>query len=141
MEVFVDGACRRNGAKDAVGGIGIYFPDLGLEISERFGSPSTNNQAEIRACIRAVEIAKERDIRHILIRTDSSFVFNSVTKWIYQWRKNGWKKVNGLPVINQTLFKAWLTTIKGGITIDVSWIPREKNKMADTLAKAGAADS
>jgi len=54
--VFTDGACKRNGKKDAVASIGVYFPNKEYEdISEVLECDKhTNQRAEIYAIIRAL---------------------------------------------------------------------------------------
>ena len=36
-----------------------------------------------------------------VINTDSQFVINCMTSWMSGWKKRGWKKSDGSPVINK----------------------------------------
>ena len=42
-------------------------------------------------------------VDHVVIKTDSSYLVNSVTKWIIEWRRNGRVNFNGYRVSNQDL--------------------------------------
>ncbi len=35
------------------------------------------------------------------LQTDSEFLINCMTKWINDWKANGWKKTTGEPVVNR----------------------------------------
>ena len=61
----------------------------------------TNNAAEIQAVTETIKIAKDQNMKAILIHTDSQFLINCVTKWMKGWIKNGWKTAKGEPVKNQ----------------------------------------
>ena len=37
---------------------------------------------------------------------DSQYVINSLTKWMPGWKKKGWKKSDGKPVLNRDLLEA-----------------------------------
>lgn len=40
-------------------------------------------------------------VRNLHIYTDSQFLINCITKWIYKWKKNNWSTIAGKPVINK----------------------------------------
>ena len=64
----------------------------------------TNNQGELAAVLelfRATEHAGD----DLLILCDSQYVINSVTKWMPGWKKKGWRKGDGKPVMNLELLK------------------------------------
>lgn len=42
---------------------------------------------------------------HIVLRSDSMFLINSLSKWCATWRQNGWKTVNGEDVKNRQDFE------------------------------------
>lgn len=95
------------------GGIGIYHPDSKTRIAEPFPlENSTNNRAEYWACIRALKWVlqetehlgeKEQLTLKPILYSDSMLVINSMTKWVKGWKKRGWKKANGEPVLNKEL--------------------------------------
>ena len=55
-KVYTDGSTFNNGKKNAIGGIGVYFPHKKLDnISEPFTDDlATNNKCELEACRQAL---------------------------------------------------------------------------------------
>ena len=104
IKVFTDGSTFNNGSKTKKqkGGLGIFFEDnhpnnKSIKLTE---FPITNNIAELKACITAIEIILETEIIpnkpfEIIIYTDSEYLINSITKWAKLWKFNGWKKKEG----------------------------------------------
>ena len=95
--VFTDGSSINNGSKkkEHYGGIGIYIQNTIESISEKLLGKITNNIAELKACIKAINIISQKpdyDNNKIIIYTDSEYVINSITKWSLNWKKNNWKK-------------------------------------------------
>lgn len=108
LVVFTDGSAINNGKKGAKAGYAMVWPNhphltAGKPLE---GHVKTNNRAEFMACIAALEAAAQEDpeFRETLyIYTDSELLINTVTKWMRGWKKNGWKKASGDPVMNQDL--------------------------------------
>ena len=61
----------------------------------------TNNKAELRAAIKAIQIGHENNVENLEIHSDSKYVILGVTQWSNQWVKNGWKNFNGEAVKNK----------------------------------------
>ncbi len=108
--VYTDGSCFNNGKKCATGGIGIHFPngeldDLSLPLDN---PPITNQRAELSAIHTALKyIRRELGLvdKHVIIKTDSLYSINCLTKWVKGWIKNHWKTSKGEPVLNQDYIK------------------------------------
>lgn len=64
---------------------------------------TTNNRMELQAAIEALKALKERC--DVVIHTDSKYVQNGITEWLYNWKKNGWKTANRKPVKNLDLWQ------------------------------------
>ncbi|WP_341740914.1 ribonuclease H [Trueperella pyogenes] len=102
------------------------------------GSPqTTNNIMELTAMISALEFAgPEGDI---LLRSDSSYVIKSMTQWAPGWRRRGWKKADGKPVLNRDLIERMVNLYEArtGRT-DIEWVRGHSgdaaNELADRLA-------
>lgn len=114
--VFVDGSTFNNVRKNpfSKGGIGIFFGDGDKRnVSEPFYlKPVTNNRCELYACIKAIEgYAASKNLEKqkysLNIYCDSTYVINSVTKWINKWKYNGWKTSKGTDVENKELI-VWI---------------------------------
>lgn len=105
VEVYTDGSCLKiNGIKKA--GYGIHFPNKELQdIGNPFTrEPLTNQRAELYAIFKALKrITENLDYSKIHIYTDSEYSIKSLTIWINDWKKNGWKSSSGNPVANQDI--------------------------------------
>ena len=62
---------------------------------------------EIKAVIEALKTVKKSS--SINIYSDSLYVQNGITKWIFNWKKNNWRSANRKPVKNIELWRngAW----------------------------------
>ncbi|XP_033503791.1 ribonuclease H1 isoform X1 [Epinephelus lanceolatus] len=75
--VYTDGCCSANGQKGAQAGIGVYWgPNHPLNVADRLHGRQTNQRAEIQAACRALEQAKEKNIKKLVLYTDSKFTIN-----------------------------------------------------------------
>ena len=111
IKVFTDGSAINNGAKNARGGIGVFFKkDDPRNISKKVVNMKiTNNICELLAIIAAVEkiVETNHSMKGIIIHlyTDSEYIVNSVLKYSKTWVKNGYKGKNGKPIKNLQLMK------------------------------------
>lgn len=108
--VFTDGACINNGRPNAKAAYACVWPDypqynVGLPMSPR--EAQTNNRAEYRAFLHALiqadDVIDPSRTRELHVYTDSQLMIDSFTKWIYGWKRKGWKKSDGSPVANVDL--------------------------------------
>ncbi|KAF1765786.1 hypothetical protein GCK72_005739 [Caenorhabditis remanei] len=93
MDLYTDGAALRNGQNDAKGGWAVVYEMNGqIFVSKHYFSwgRQTNNLYELTAIFEAIRIARRIGIRNITIKTDSMYSINAITKWYWNWRKNGW---------------------------------------------------
>ncbi|MDB9800708.1 ribonuclease HI, partial [bacterium] len=103
---YTDGACSGN---PGPGGWGVVMQaktgDTVTKQRELKGGAkeTTNNRMELMAAISALEALSRRSA--ITIVTDSVYVKDGVTKWIFGWKKNGWKTAAKKPVKNEDLWK------------------------------------
>ena len=109
--VFTDGSCSGNGKKNALGGIGIHFPNKELsDVSKIYRQGfCTSQKTELFAILTALRYIKQNlglSNKQILIKTDSEYSINCVTNWINLWLKNGWKTKNKTPVANREFIEA-----------------------------------
>ena len=63
---------------------------------------STNNRGELTAVLELLR-ATARTEEDLLVQADSQYVINSVTKWMKGWKRRGWRKADGRPVLNDDL--------------------------------------
>lgn len=104
VEVYTDGACSGN---PGPGGWGVHFvpSDIVGTIKEYSGGEphTTNNRMELMATIVALQKAPEGC--QLTIFTDSKYVQQGITKWITNWKANGWKTSARKAVLNQDLWQ------------------------------------
>ena len=101
VEIYTDGACSGN---PGPGGWGAILRFKGVEKEMSGGDPeTTNNRMEMMAAISALEALKRPCV--IDIYTDSSYVRDGITKWIFGWQKRGWKTADKKPVKNVELWQ------------------------------------
>jgi len=108
--VYTDGSCLGNGKKNAVGGIGIHFPDQELkDLSKVFPLENcTSQRTELYAILTAIRYINSKfDLKNlnIKIKSDSKYSVNCINKWIKNWVKNNWTKQDGKSVLNRDLIE------------------------------------
>lgn len=140
--IYTDGAARGNPGK---GGWGAIVID-GKKIHELGGRAdnATNNQMELSAPIGALKhLKKIKYTGDVEIFSDSKYVINGITDWIFNWQKNNWRNAAKKPVLNKELweelhdlvqgFKIKWTYVKGHAGV-------EYNERADVIATSFADD-
>lgn len=136
VTIYTDGACRGN---PGPGGWGAWLTCRGVH-KELFGGEkeTTNNRMELTAVIEALNALKRPC--HVDLHTDSQYVKNGMTQWIFNWKKNNWKTANKKPVKNAELWQALDQAVQRH-QIDWHWVKGhagdEGNEKADMLANKG----
>lgn len=102
VQLFTDGSCLGNPGPGGYGALLIYN-DSKKELSQGY-KKTTNNRMELLAVIKGLEALKSSCT--LDITTDSNYVKDGITKWIINWKKNGWKTAAKQPVKNVDLWKA-----------------------------------
>ncbi len=105
IEAATDGACSGNPGPGGWGGLIIFDDKSELEIG---GSEqnTTNNRMELTAAIKTLEKLKTYKLKeNFKLRTDSKYVIEGYTKWIANWKRNGWKTSSGKSVQNLDLWQ------------------------------------
>lgn len=103
--VYTDGASRGNPGPGGYGAIVMFPAGKVLEIGGREDS-TTNNRMEMMAVLKSLEVIEERTKEEgIVIFSDSAYVVNGVSGWMFAWEKNGWKTKEGNIVLNQDIWK------------------------------------
>lgn len=150
--IATDGACRNNGRAIATAGCGVFFSidSVHNKCFQLQEARPTSQRAELHAAIYALKkvrnmfanggFAYEGNISEVIIKTDSAYVVNSMTKWISKWRNNGYTNARGLPLVNQDLIQQLDSLCNRLDDLDVQarfWkVPRGWNMQADKLANA-----
>jgi ribonuclease HI len=100
----------------------------------------TNNQGELMAVIDLLDSTAHLD-EDLRILCDSQYVINAVTKWMPGWKRKGWRKADGAPVLNRELLER-LDRATNGRKYTFEWVKghagHELNEAADVRARAVA---
>lgn len=136
VEAFTDGACSGN---PGPGGWGALLRCDGNERELCGGEEeTTNNRMELLAAIEALSALKQPC--HVRLTTDSTYVKDGITKWLENWKRNGWKTAAKKPVKNQDL---WIRLDEQSSRHRIEWCwvkghsGHPENERADTLANRG----
>ena len=101
----------------------------------------TNNMGELKAVLDLFEATASSPEAKLRVYCDSQYVINSLTKWMPGWKKKGWKKSDGKPVLNRDLLEA-LDQALTGRDYEFIWVKghagHELNEKADSLANGAA---
>ena len=133
VTIYTDGACSGNPGKGGWGAILIYAKEKKYMSGSK--QLTTNNQMEQTATIEALKAISKPS--NIALYTDSQYVKNGITSWIFNWKKNGWKTANKKPVANKDL---WIELEKYVDFHSVNWFwvkghsGNHYNEIADELA-------
>jgi ribonuclease HI len=137
VTIYTDGACSGNPGPGGWGAIlisGQHRKEL------NGGEPATtNNRMELQAAIEALGALKRRS--RVDLYSDSAYVRDGITKWIFGWRRNGWRTADNKPVKNAEL---WQLLDAARARHDVTWhwvkghAGHPENERADALAREAA---
>ena len=122
--IFSDGSSRGN---PGPGGWGSIVSD-GEKVTELGGREghTTNNRMELLGAINALNEVQSPKSKaeskfnevEIILNTDSSYVINGITKWVYGWQKNNWRTSEKTDVVNRDL---WEKLIEVSKNKDIKW--------------------
>jgi len=149
--IDIDGACSNNGYYGAIAGYGVFFADDSYRnIAERV--PSRYNQTNQVAELYAAKVALDKitemledgeceDVSRVVICTDSAYLVNGVSDWVWKWEDNGYINAKGSPVVNGDLFEYLhdkIGELQSSWRVEVNFwkVPREENEEADALARS-----
>jgi ribonuclease HI len=136
VTIYTDGACSGN---PGPGGWGAILSYAETE-KEMFGGDrqTTNNRMELMGAIASLESLTRPC--PVVLYTDSQYVQKGIKEWIHGWKKRGWKKADGKPVINADLWQRLDAAAKPH-KVDWRWVRGHSgdpmNERADELARRG----
>lgn len=133
VKIYTDGACKGNPGKGGWGAV-LQYGNSEKEISG-FQTETTNNIMELTAAVEALKLLKEPC--EITLTTDSTYVKNGISKWIFSWKKNGWKTASKKSVKNKELWQE-LELLSKNHSINWKWVKghsgHPENERCDQLA-------
>jgi ribonuclease HI len=133
VTIHTDGACHGNPGPGGWAAV-LQFGQHTRELSG--GSPATtNNRMELQAAIEALAALKEPC--EVDFFTDSEYLRQGVSGWIWNWKRNGWRTKDKKPVKNDDLWRA-LDTAVSCHKITWHWVKGHAgnagNELCDKLA-------
>ena len=139
VDIFTDGAGKGNPGPGGWGAV-LRFGDTEKEMSGG-EALTTNNRMEMMAAVEALNALKKPC--RVTLHTDSKYVMDGITKWVFGWQKKGWRTADNKPVKNVEI---WQALVKAAAPHQMTWkwvkghAGHPENERADRLASA-AADS
>lgn len=150
VAIYADESCLGNGREgDNPGGAGglieIRHPRTG-DIARRdywLSEPgTTNNRMALRSAITGLELISAKGQRFLVqFTSDSRYLVDGMTAWVYDWMRRGWKRKSG-PIENLEL---WQELVVAARPHHVSWrwvrghAGHPQNEWANVLATRAAA--
>ncbi len=138
VEIFTDGACKGNPGPGGWGAI-LRHGERERELSGA-EPQTTNNRMELTAAIMGLRALTKPC--QVALSTDSTYVRDGITKWIFGWQRNGWRTADKKPVKNADLWQALLDASRPH-KVEWHWVKghagHPENERADQLANAAIA--
>ncbi|HSW76715.1 MAG TPA: ribonuclease H family protein [Candidatus Saccharimonadales bacterium] len=141
--IYTDGSCVKK-----IGGYSYIVLHQNNIVKQHYGrvpfDPCTNQIAELYAIKMALYHIHDNihhcyDGCHIIIRTDSQYAIDCLTKWIIKWKTNGFLTFNKKPVKNKELIIQCVDLLSANITFEHVYAHRDDqyNNFADKIANLG----
>ncbi|RCK69742.1 DUF4440 domain-containing protein [Desertihabitans brevis] len=100
----------------------------------------TNNMGELMAVLDLLRATADLGVP-LRVLCDSTYVIKAVTEWMPGWKRRGWKKADGKPVLNQDLLRELDAALQGRDVV-LEWVKghagHAMNEAADARARAVA---
>ena len=132
--IWSDGACSGN---PGPGGWGCIVQSQGhYQEFSGFQANTTNNIMEMTGALEGLKMTSLG--ADVTVTTDSQYLVKGMTEWIHGWKKRGWKKADGNPVLNMALWKE-LDQVVRDRHVSWKWIKGHaghvENERCDELAR------
>lgn len=139
--IYCDGACLGN---PGPGGYAALLIHEAKKKTEKvvYGAEknTTNNRMELLAAINGLKALKKKC--KVDIFSDSKYVIDGITKWIWAWKENNFKNSQKKAVANKELWEE-LSLLASKHEITWNWVKGhsgdELNDKVDEIAKEQAA--
>ena len=134
VTVYTDGACNGNPGPGGWASI-LEYGEVSRELSGGEAN-TTNNRMELTAVIAALRALNQSC--EVDLYSDSKYVIDALEKgWVYQWKRNGWRKKDRKPALNPDLWEQLLEQLARH-TVRLHWVKghadNPKNNRCDQLA-------
>jgi ribonuclease HI len=139
--IYTDGACTGNPGPGGWGSI-VALPDGSVREMGGSAPQTTNNRMEMSAAIHALGALDLEQGHDIIIYTDSTYLIQGITKWVWGWRNRGWKSAEGKDVANREMWEELVRQVSRVKPAKIDWkyvrghTGNEGNERCDTIAVA-----
>lgn len=163
--VSTKGACKCNGRPWADGAVGVFFHPQAVGWNQSVRLPiemvHTTHRAELYAGILALRVVAEirarnptgrkrmqhhpsggplRRLRRVIVKTDSAYMAQDMSEWIYNWRQFGHTNQMRANLGNADLFRELedlvIQLFAMGVQVEFAAVHASQNRGADRLADA-----
>ena len=150
MIIYTDGSCQGNGKSENTGGFGVVVLDNDENLIYNYSKQTTNttnNREELKAILYAMLQHGQKELQPWevkrleappIVYRDSAYAVNTLTNWMFNWERNGWKKADNKTPENLDLIQAYFSLYQEGYRIDLRKVKGHNNnkwnEMADQLA-------
>jgi ribonuclease HI len=118
IHIFTDGSSLGNPGPGGFGAV-VLFGGMVHELGAG-EKMTTNNRMELSGAIAGLRFVNETQ-KKIILYTDSSYVINGITKWVYGWKRNNWKNSEKEEVKNRDLWED-LIMVSNGKNIEWKYV-------------------
>lgn len=152
VAVYADESCLGNGQRDAApggaGGLVEFRTPTGAMVRRDFWlseRDTTNNRMALRSVIAAfAALSVKGEPLSVRFTSDSRYLIDGLTNWVFGWSRRGWKKADGKPVENVALWHEALQVVRAsGHEVAWRWVRghdgHPQNEYANHLATRAAA--
>ena len=108
--VFTDGAAKGNPGPGGWGAIVVTPAGRVRELGGGSGH-TTNNRMELTGPIESLSHLRQTPGR-VALYTDSTYVIRGIREWIPNWRRRGWRTMEGKDVLNRELWERLWDLVK-----------------------------
>lgn len=120
ITIFTDGSSMGN---PGPGGWAAIVADKADKTVTELGGhnpKTTNNRMEMIAAIEAINFLSKKDLSEaeITVFTDSQYLINGITKWVFGWEERGWVTANKKTVLNKDLWQLLSAKVRD---LEIEW--------------------
>jgi ribonuclease HI len=103
LTIYTDGASRGNPGPGGWGAV-VLVDGYAMELAGA-AKKATNNQMELEAVISVLSDSGAKAHKGpVVVHSDSAYVINGLTSWMYGWEKKGWVTMAKTPVENKAMW-------------------------------------
>jgi ribonuclease HI len=134
LSIYTDGSCDlRKGGQGGWAAIIVFPPETDI-LLRGSAMGTTNNRMEFWGPMAAMDWMTRMGYSNATIFSDSQYVINTMSQWVWGWEKKGWrKKLANLDIIQP------MHELRKSLQIDWKWVRGHNNhywnEMADREAE------